>query len=499
MPSRRVVLTAAALLGLAGLALAVPALRADTIDLQVYRAGGQAVLDGGSLYGGPVWGSMPFTYTPFAAVLFAPLAWLTPAGATPVIAVVNVLLLLGCAAVCWRAAGAGRRPALLLAGGTTGLLLATEAVHATVFLGQVNLLLMALVLWDLLGRPGRRTVGIGIGIAAGIKLTPLLFVAYLLVTRQLRAAAVAVGAFVATVAVGVLVLREQAVSYWLDGTFGDSGRVYADTTSTHNQSLHGLLLRSGLPEEVVQPLWLVAAAAVAGVTFRVAARAAARGERLLAVALVGMCGATISPWSWGHHWVWLTPLAVFLGSVALRPAHRRLVWLAPAALLPLSFPWVLALADPPDGAGAPPLLESGPLALLIGNLYVVVFAATLAAAVLSLRPALPERAVPERSEREGDVLRLQVLGQPLVPALAADAALLDPAEGRRRIADHAAVEPDHARLEGLGQPQPAGQVSGEDVGDQPELGAVGEREHLLVGAEPHDGRHRTEDLLIGCG
>ena len=399
LSSPRVLLTAA-VLGLAGLALAVPALWADTIDLQVYRAGGQAVLDGGSLYGGPVWGPLPFTYTPFAAVLFTPLAWLTAGGVTPVIAVVNVLLLVGCAVRCWRAADAGRRHALVLTGGTAGLLMATEAVHATVFLGQVNLLLMALVLSDLLGRSGRRTVGLGIGIAAGIKLTPLLFVAYLLVTRQLRAAAVAVGAFAATVAVGALVLGEQAVSYWLDGTFGDAGRVYADTTSTHNQSLHGLLLRSGLPEEVVQPLWLAAAVVIVGVAFVVAARAAARGERLLAVALLGMCGATISPWSWGHHWVWLTPLAVYLGSVALRPAaaRRRLVWLAPAALLPLSTPWVLALADPPDAAGAPPVLGSGPLALVVGNLYVLVFVVTLAAAVLTLRsPGSPGAAPLDRA------------------------------------------------------------------------------------------------------
>ncbi|WP_209313728.1 glycosyltransferase 87 family protein [Blastococcus sp. TF02A_35] len=394
---------AAALACLFGLAVVVQSTGAETIDLAVYRAGGQLALDGGALYDGPVFrGDMLFTYTPFAALLFTPLAMLTPAAATVAVALLNAALLVWCALRCWQATPlrVGRGQRLLLAGGTAGVLLATEAVHATLFLGQVNLLLMALVLWDLLGRESRRTVGIGIGIAAGIKLTPFLLVGYLLVTRRLRAAVTSVVAFAGTVLVGLVLLPGPSVTFWLGGTFADPTRVYADVTSTHNQSLRGLLLRSGLSQPVAQLLWMAAAAAVVAVTFLLAARAYRAGERVLAVALCGMCGATVSPWTWGHHWVWLVPLAVFLGGVLLRPrwARRDLVWLAPTALLPLTFPWVLALADPPDASGAPPVLDAGPAALVVGNLYVLVFLTTLAATAWHLRaraevvPVAPGRA-----------------------------------------------------------------------------------------------------------
>ena len=391
--ARPALLVAAVLACAFGLVMAVLATRADAIDLQVYRGGGRAVLDGAPLYAGPVWGGLAFTYTPFAALLFTPLSFLSPGAATAGVAVLNSALLVGCAAACWRSALPGRRrgQVLLLAAATSGVLLATEALHTTLYLGQVNLLVLALALWDLLGRDGRRTVGIGIGIAAGIKLTPLLLVAFLLTGGRFRAAGTAVAAFAGTVVLGFLLLPGQSATYWLHGTFADSTRVYQDVASTHNQSLRGLLLRSGVPEQVAQLLWLAAAVAVAGGTFVVAARAARRGERLLAATLAGMCGATLSPWSWGHHWVWLLPLAVFLAGMAIRPGagRSRVVWAAPAVLLPLTFPWVLALADPPDSTGEPAALGSGPLAFLLGNLYVLLFLVTLVTSALHLRRPAP--------------------------------------------------------------------------------------------------------------
>src|SRR5436190_19955466 len=43
------------------------------IDLQVYRAGGEAVLHGSPLYDGGVLLDLPFVYPPFAALVFVPL------------------------------------------------------------------------------------------------------------------------------------------------------------------------------------------------------------------------------------------------------------------------------------------------------------------------------------------------------------------------------------------------------------------------------------------
>ena len=66
-------------------------------------------------------------------------------------------------------------------------------MQRTLFLGQIELVLMALVAWDLLQPDRRWWKGVGVGVAAGIKLVPLIFIPYLLLTRRFRQAAVAAG------------------------------------------------------------------------------------------------------------------------------------------------------------------------------------------------------------------------------------------------------------------------------------------------------------------
>ena len=97
------------------------------------------------------------------------------------------------------ALGYRARPAIRVGAtlGVSALALATEPVQQTLGLGQVNLLLMLLVTADLLtggadaGRPDPLWHGLGIGIAAGVKLTPLIFIPYLLLIRRYRQAATA--------------------------------------------------------------------------------------------------------------------------------------------------------------------------------------------------------------------------------------------------------------------------------------------------------------------
>ena len=160
-------------------------LRGDFTDLFVYQYGGQAVLDGLAVYesGDPVTG-LPFTYPPFAAVLMVPLAplpaWLAAALWTG--ASVGAL-----AAVVVLVRRALDRPApgwmvALLTGGA----LALEPVWQNLTFGQINVFLMLAVLVDLV-RPERRWSGVLVGIAAGVKLTPLVFVVLLvLVGRRTR-------------------------------------------------------------------------------------------------------------------------------------------------------------------------------------------------------------------------------------------------------------------------------------------------------------------------
>ena len=67
----------------------------------------------------------------------------------------------------------------------TGASLWLEPVRTTIALGQISIVLLAIVVLDLLplSRPSRWQ-GVGVGIAAGIKLTPMFFIPFLLVTRS---------------------------------------------------------------------------------------------------------------------------------------------------------------------------------------------------------------------------------------------------------------------------------------------------------------------------
>src|SRR5690606_23941980 len=81
-------------LSLAALAALVVLQRFEMADLLVYRAEGEAVVEGGDLYGFTVteW-ELPATYPPFAALLFVPTVWLSPALAKALFLVGNAALL----------------------------------------------------------------------------------------------------------------------------------------------------------------------------------------------------------------------------------------------------------------------------------------------------------------------------------------------------------------------------------------------------------------------
>ena len=215
------------------------ALHGGFTDLFVYQYGGQAVLESLPVYasGDPVTG-LPFTYPPFAAVLMVPLALLPAAPAAAFWAAASAGALAAVVVVVRRAQGVPAPGWLvaLLAGGA----LALEPVWQNLTFGQVNLFLMLAVLLDVT-RPERRWSGVLVGIAAGVKLTPLVFVVLLVLVGRRAAAGRAMLAFVGTVAVGFVVMPGAAVTYWTDGLV-DADRV-GPPALAHNQSANGALTR----------------------------------------------------------------------------------------------------------------------------------------------------------------------------------------------------------------------------------------------------------------
>jgi alpha-1,2-mannosyltransferase len=294
--------------------------QANFVDLHVYRMGGAAVLHGGDLYQLRfAW--LSFTYPPFAAVVFAAVAavpWSVAAalltGASAV--ALPVALYLGLrlprprrepAAVAWPLALAAAAGAIWL-----------EPVRTALTYGQVDILVAAAVLYDLTRPDTSRYKGVAIGLAAGLKLTPAIFVAYLLITRRYRAAATATAAFAGTVAVGFAVLPASSVWFWA-GRFANPGRV-SQIQDPENQSLLGALARTMHTADVL-PAGLPLAAAVAVVGLALAAAAARRGDEALGFILCAVTGLLVSPISWTHHWVIVIP-ALPVAGLAVYRAYR---------------------------------------------------------------------------------------------------------------------------------------------------------------------------------
>jgi alpha-1,2-mannosyltransferase len=225
------------------------------------------------------------------------------------------------------------------------------------YLGQVNLLLMALVIGDLGQHDGRRLKGVAVGIAAGIKLVPLIFIPYLLLTRRFRAAVLAAGTFAATVVLGFLVVPGDSTDWWLHGLFFADGRT-GFVGWGGNQSLRASLTRlaGSIHGATVEWVSVALLAAVVGLTSAVLLDRA--GHALLAILATALVGLLDSPISWDHHWVWVVPgmmAAAYYASRAWQAGRRSAArWCAAlaGALLLIFAAWPGALwSVPVTGAG----------------------------------------------------------------------------------------------------------------------------------------------------
>ena len=324
------------------------ALRTYEVDLGVYlRLGGKYVFTS-HLYSFVLPNtSLPFTYPPFAALLFAP--WQRTFSSVGSVQAVwtmgNVAALVGVLVLSvrlvkpsldrvatWRLALALSLPALLL-----------NPVLITIGFGQVNLFVTFLVMWDLLSerRIGKRQLPLGLatGLAAAVKLTPLLFVPYLILTRRWRGALTCVLTFAACELVSFAVSPTSSKAYWTKAIFKPSRA--GDLTIVDNQNLWGVLDRfthGVLPDALMLPLLL----AIATAGLLLAAQAHRRSSPLLGVLICAATCLLVSPISWVHHLVWVVPAILWLAFAPDRPrwgpvlagATAVLFWSAPVWWVP---------------------------------------------------------------------------------------------------------------------------------------------------------------------
>jgi alpha-1,2-mannosyltransferase len=311
----------------------------STIDLQVYVYAVKDMLAGRDIFATttPVW-NLYFIYPPIAAILMTPLA-LGPYGFWQVVWTGGLV---------W-----AQQSVLKRCGGPRGwklgllgiaVLLAVEPIRTTLGYGQVNTILMALVVADLLPDPPeqRRRIpqGILIGLAAAIKLTPALFVIFMFLIGKRRAAITAIISFAVFTGIGAILLFRETVVFFSGLSGGDTRT--ASPLYVGNQSLLGVFFRLGDSSRTTTLLGLAVAGVLAVLGCLVAAHWWRSDEKVFAVAIVGLTTCLASPLSWTHHYVWILPMAMAVLSPGV-PRWARyvggfwVVWVCaclPLAVLP---------------------------------------------------------------------------------------------------------------------------------------------------------------------
>ncbi|MFE4456628.1 glycosyltransferase 87 family protein [Nocardia tengchongensis] len=353
---------------------------AGGFDVHVYRDGAWKIYNHHPLYTETTHRGLSYTYTPFSTLIFLPILGIPWANVTNTWLALNICVLYVCVLLCWKVLGYQLTWSLA---GVSALLTATcmfvEPIRTTLYYGQINLVLMALILWDFSRPEHSRLRGIGVGLAAGIKLVPLYFVAQFLVLRRWRAALTAATAFVVTIALAAAVLPSDSREYWTR-TFFQSDRIAPDTQPA-NQSLRGAIAHL-TDAPVPQWLWLLVAVPVAIGGLVLAAALCNRGERLLTATIAGLTSCVVSPFSWNHHWVWFLPLFVYL-------VHRALTdvrWWAAAGLLYVATgAWAYHWTDRWVVVGWFLFPPSWPAYQVLLNCYVLVYVVITACLIMSLR------------------------------------------------------------------------------------------------------------------
>ncbi|MBE4720564.1 glycosyltransferase 87 family protein [Pseudarthrobacter sp. AB1] len=291
----------------------------NPVDFYVYHYAASLAFAGENIYAGNIQGidmpagGLPFTYAPFAALVLlplnlfpAPVAYLLWSGAS---ALIMTSVLRNLLPPVHR-----NKPFIV---GALALTASGSIVMAShIIFGQINVFLMALVLFDVCrnneGRFLRRIPrGALIGVAAAVKLTPALFIVYFIISGQKRAAAGSALAAGAATVLAFMIFPEMSLDFmtrvlWnlsdtvsLNGFFATSG----------NNSIQGAFAALGTWTALPALVLTLAVAALglnaASITYR-------RGEAVQAAIIVGLTACLVSPVSWMHHWVYLLPGLIVL-------------------------------------------------------------------------------------------------------------------------------------------------------------------------------------------
>jgi alpha-1,2-mannosyltransferase len=303
------------------------------VDLDVYRTGGQMLLEGRPVYDyvTPAPQLLPFTYPPIAAMMAVALAGMSWATAQWVWTVGVYVALAVTVGFSFRQVLEGPR-LRKYAPWVFGLIMVACAylmpIRDQVRFGQVDILLVALCVADCVARRPWWPRGFLIGLATAVKLTPGVFLIYLLITRQWRTFFMASFAAAVLTLLPFAVIPQDAADFWFSALL-DPERLGANAATT-NQSIRGMLIRLYWPDLLTSVIWVVVVAAVGWYGFKGAREAYRTGESLTAVALVGLMAVLLSPVAWIHHLAWVVVVLAAIVGDGRDPVRLRVaagVWL----------------------------------------------------------------------------------------------------------------------------------------------------------------------------
>lgn len=276
------------------------------VDLQVYRTAGHALFAGGFSYNNSygIYTNLPFTYPPFGLLALSPLD-LVPQGLVYqlwwMVSAASLLMVVGLSLA--RVSNVrGLRLGIITALVAALSLWFLEPVNSNAFYGQIDVILVLAILLDTTCVRGKWR-GVLVGLAAAIKLTPLVFVAFFLVQRDRRAAVTSAVAFAGAAVAAWIVLPSGSSWFWHHEVLSPAHIGNLDYLG--NQSWRGLIARISMSSQLATALWLIIAAVTLATAIVLCRFLVAGGRVVPAVFALALGELLCSPISWTHHWSWL--------------------------------------------------------------------------------------------------------------------------------------------------------------------------------------------------
>ena len=313
------------------------------LDLRVYRDSASTWLSGHNPYLGTYTvHRLPFTYPPFALPVLAPLSWVPFAWSQAVLWIVSIGA--GCAAVVivggGRAALKSPHAWLTSLGWVCAAVLILEPMRSAIDYGQIEVVLMFVIVVDLLVVPTPAR-GIILGLAAAVKLTPLVFILVFVVRGDRKSSLRTLATFVGVTAAMWIVDPSLSHIFWTQDVRapGRTGPV----AYPGNLSWYGIDHRWPFPSSGSPVAWALLCLGSVGVGTFLAWRCARMSRPSWTVIVIALTGLLISPISWSHHWVWLLlvpPLLVNNPAESVPAPVRRMFWILVALAVAAPYWWL---------------------------------------------------------------------------------------------------------------------------------------------------------------